>query len=388
MAGPNQDEPVRLLPSDAAVLESQRPRTDLPCAVRPIKPSLGFDLKFHSGYDVTIPLQALAGNGDSLITVFRVKPEEHPGTPIYFSQQWAVPPIQDDAPGKADLHGSLVLGEGRYLVEWLLHDGAGRYCSSRWNIEVNPRGKDKQIPPRAARSAVTPETVDLFRQEPPVKRDNARPLNVVVLFHLAPNADGATALRSTETEALFSILRRIAEEPRIGRFSMIAFNLDQRSVLYKSSDLVQLDFPALGEALQQLRLGTVEIQKLRENEGETHFLTTLLAGNVARTGPDALIFVGPRMAIRASGLNSLIKEVRSPECPVFYLSYNPDPLQNPWRDLIGSIVKSWKGSEYTISKPRDLFTAWTEVMSRISRNTRRASGVPASVSVKGFVPKK
>jgi len=60
-----------------------------------------------------------------------------------------------------------------------------------------------------------------------------------------------------------------------------------------------------------------------------------------------------------------LKEPADPGCPVFYLNYDPDPVVNPWRDLIGSVVKFWKGFEYTISRPRDLFPAWNNVMARI-----------------------
>ncbi len=40
---------VRLFGTDAAILESQETRKDLPCTVVPAKASLGFDLKFHAG---------------------------------------------------------------------------------------------------------------------------------------------------------------------------------------------------------------------------------------------------------------------------------------------------------------------------------------------------
>src|SRR5262245_36836082 len=42
---------VRLFSSDAAILEAGETRKDIPCTVTPIKPLLGFDLKFHAGYD-------------------------------------------------------------------------------------------------------------------------------------------------------------------------------------------------------------------------------------------------------------------------------------------------------------------------------------------------
>src|SRR5213593_2968807 len=51
---------VRLFTSDAAILEAQETRKDIPCTVTPVKPMLGFDLKFHAGYDVSVPLKELS----------------------------------------------------------------------------------------------------------------------------------------------------------------------------------------------------------------------------------------------------------------------------------------------------------------------------------------
>jgi hypothetical protein len=81
----------RLFTSDGAVLESQDSRKDLPCVVTPTKPSLGFDLKFHSGYEVSIPLRELAGDGNQLTMIFRVIPEAHPDEPVFLSQRMSVP---------------------------------------------------------------------------------------------------------------------------------------------------------------------------------------------------------------------------------------------------------------------------------------------------------
>src|SRR5574341_1756697 len=62
---------VRIVNTDMAVLESEEKRTDLPCVVFPLKPELAFDLRFHAGYRVTIPLKELAGNGDQLRVLAR-----------------------------------------------------------------------------------------------------------------------------------------------------------------------------------------------------------------------------------------------------------------------------------------------------------------------------
>jgi hypothetical protein len=81
-----------------------------------------------------------------------------------------------------------------------------------------------------------------------------------------------------------------------------------------------------------------------------------------------VIFVGSRADPDSSALHRSFKDVGEPYCPVFYLNYTPDAVSNPWRDLIGSLVRLSKGSEYVISKPPDLFVAWTEIMSRLSNN--------------------
>src|SRR5579871_4518408 len=51
-----------IFPSDMAVLEAGEIRKDLPCTVTPQKPELGFDLRLHTGYEVTIPLREFAGS--------------------------------------------------------------------------------------------------------------------------------------------------------------------------------------------------------------------------------------------------------------------------------------------------------------------------------------
>src|ERR1017187_5988542 len=77
---------VRLMPSDSYILESTENRKDLPCTVTPDKPVLGFDLKFHLGYEVNVPIKELAGTDNQLTMVFRVTPESRPDDGAYFSQ--------------------------------------------------------------------------------------------------------------------------------------------------------------------------------------------------------------------------------------------------------------------------------------------------------------
>src|SRR3984957_5815602 len=63
-SGPHQR--ANIFNTDLAVLESGEQRKDLPCTVTPSKPTLGFDLKFHAGYQVRVQLSELTRREDSL----------------------------------------------------------------------------------------------------------------------------------------------------------------------------------------------------------------------------------------------------------------------------------------------------------------------------------
>src|SRR5687768_8085065 len=83
---------LRLLNSDQAVLEAGEDRQDLPCSVVSVKPLLGFDMRFHSGYEVSLPLREIAGAENLLTTLFRVVPVDQEATkPVYFTHRLKVP---------------------------------------------------------------------------------------------------------------------------------------------------------------------------------------------------------------------------------------------------------------------------------------------------------
>ncbi|HET9319665.1 MAG TPA: acetyltransferase, partial [Bryobacteraceae bacterium] len=145
---------VRIFNTDAAVLEAQDVRKDLPCIVTPIKPALGFDLRFHAGYEVSIPLKDLSGAEDQLTMLFRVTPDGHKDDPVYFSQRLGVPAIEEDAKGNAYLQGAFDLGEGSYHVDFLMRDRSERVCSFYWDAEAELPAKDKQLVLMAAPGTV------------------------------------------------------------------------------------------------------------------------------------------------------------------------------------------------------------------------------------------
>ena len=362
---------VHLFTSDGAILEAREVRKDVPCTVTPVKPVLGFDLKFHAGYDVSVPLKELAGSDNVLTMVFRVTPDQKPDEAAYFSQRWNVPAIDADAGGSAMLSGIFDVGEGKYHVDWLMRDRSERVCSFNWDAEASLPSRDKQIALDIAPSAVQPSETELFKQEPTVTREAREgALNVKVMVNFAPQDSLSATLQPIDTHALLSILRSIAREPRITKFSIVAFNMQEQRVIYRQDMASQIDFPALGEAIHSLNLGTVDLKRLTQKHGDAEFLAGFITQEIKdeKEEPDAVIIAGPKVAVDGGMPQESLKQMGDLKFPVFYMNYNLNPQTNPWRDAIGVAVKTLKGAEFTISRPRDVFFAWTEIIGRIVKS--------------------
>src|SRR5579884_1238764 len=323
---------INLFNSDMAVLEAADVRTDLPCTVTPVKPQLGFDLRFHTGYDVTIPLKDLAGSENTLSILFRVAATSRPHDYSYFIQHVHVPSVEDDAKGDAFLQGAFITGEGQYHVDFLMRDRSERVCSFYWDTEAALGPKDRQIALAVGANTIKAEDGEQFKEEPPIQRAPNAPLNVKVLINFAPQNALSAALQPLDTNALVSILRPISRDPRIGKFSLVAFNMQEERVVYRQEDADRIDFPALGAALKSLNLGTVDLKRLGEKHGETEFLNTLIQKEVGaeKDHPDAIIFAGPKVMLDANVPQDTLKQITNVDAPVFYMNYNVNPQQVPW----------------------------------------------------------
>ncbi len=372
---------VLIMNSDLAVLEAQEVRKDLSCTVTPAKPVLGFDLRFHAGYDVNVPLKELAGSENKLTILFRVTADKRKDDPVYFVQHVHVPSIEDDANGDATLSGAFDLGEGNYHVDWLMRDRTERVCSYYWDSEASLPAKDKQIALEIPAGVVRHSQAEQFTEDPPVERTQAAgpPLNIKVLVNFAPQNFDSPALRPLDTIALVSILRRISREPQFGKFSLVAFNIQEQRVLYRQQSSERIDFPALGQALQSVKLGTVDLKRLAQKHGDTDFLSDLIKKEMGSDDhPDALVFAGPKLMLDAAvPQETLAPLANDVDYPVFYMNYNLNPLAAPWKDSISRAVKVFRGTEYTISRPRDLWFSVTEMVSRIVKSKHSRVMLPA-----------
>lgn len=363
-----------LFPADVTMLEAADQRKDLGCAVEPDKAVLGIDLKFHGGYEVNIPLREVQRN--KLTVLFRVIPKGR--DPVHFIQNVPIPEIREGTTGFVNFHGEFDLGPGSYHVDWLIRDASGRYCSAHWDLRALLEAKDREVAVALPPESVRPRDREQFVPEPAVQRaQGGTPIHVKLLVNFAPENPGAAVLAPFDTAGLVSILRTIARNPEIQHFSVTAFNLEGRRTLYRQSYTDKIDFPSLGDALQKLGLGTVNVTQLASKNGDAAFLTNLLDREArAESRPDAFIFVGLKVQLDSGVPEEELRKIGDLESPVFYLNYTPDRQAFPWRDTIGRVVKFFKGREYTISGPLELCNAVSDMMSRIFqfKKTRTPSG--------------
>ncbi|MEQ1945693.1 MAG: acetyltransferase [Bryobacteraceae bacterium] len=370
---------VHVVGSDLAVLEAQDVRKEIECTVTPEKPTLGFDLRFHLGFTVNVPLRDIAGETNMLNVLFRVTPTSKKSEPHYFIQHFTVPKIEEDAKGDAVLDGIIDLGEGEYHVDWMMRDRTESVCSFYWDAKAELPNKDKDMHLEIASGVIEAAHLEQFTEEPDVsRRIESLPLKIKVLVNFAPQNASASTMRPQDTIALATILRQIARQPEFGKFSVVAFNIQEQRVLYRQELDNQIDFPGLGEALKSIKLGVVDTRRLQQKHGDTEFLTDLIQTEMmADDHPDALIFAGPKIMLDQSVPEDTLKPLAGIDYPVFYMNYALNPAAVPWRDSIGRVIRVFRGTEFTISRPRDLWFSMTDMVSRIMK-AQRGKGSPDS----------
>jgi hypothetical protein len=270
--------------------------------------------------------------------------------------------------GQGEAQGGFALGEGKYHVDWLMRDRQSHVCASSWDLDTTLYGKDPAfkswIPPVSAQ----PLETSLFAEEPPVVR-KPRPdlLKVDIIVNFAAQNPDSAVLDEANLRGLVGILRRIARDPHIGEYSLVACSLPTQQILYRQDRSAQVDFPAIGEALKSLHLGVIDAQYAMKN-GAAQFAASLVNEQSRREKPDALIIVGPKSDREVKIPREILASLEDLDQPLFYMNYSAKPIPSPWRDLFGTFVRQKRGVEYTITSPKDLFNAWSDVITRLDRN--------------------
>src|SRR6202008_551687 len=123
--------------------------------------------------------------------------------------------------------------------------------------------------------------------------------------------------------------------------------------------------------------GTIDYRLLKDPRSETRFVTKLPPDQLGKQAesPDAIIIAGAKIALdRKVPLESL-RAGGAAMCPIFYLNYNPNPIEELWSDTIGSALKAYKTAlVYNIARPRDWGVAMKDMLSRIVKQPTSKAG--------------
>ena len=357
---------IAFMDARPAMLDREGDSKSLSCFVTPFKAELGFDLRFHFFYEITIPLKELAGAGDELTILLRVVPVNNGGEQTDFVRQLAVPAIARGASGSVHLNGSVETGTGAYHVTLITNDSRGRTCLARWEATAVPSYRQRNLKLAISAGQIESSGDHLFRSEPPIQRlDPPEIRKIKIVINFAPQPYHRFALSAEDVAGLVSILRNIAREPLIARFSITAFNLNEQRVFYRGKDEDEIDFPALGEALASIKPGVIEYNKLIHSRSETAFLSNLMETEVINSDAEAVVLVSPRVTLHDK--LPITETGATMKRQLFYMNYDLVPNDHPWRDAIGRIVKHFRGIEYIISSPDDIWSSWADAMGHIAR---------------------
>jgi hypothetical protein len=100
----------------------------------------------------------------------------------------------------------------------------------------------------------------------------------------------------------------------------------------------------------------------------TRFLEQLLGEELGagEQRPDAVVLISPKLSLEEKLSKDELVEETNLTCPLFLLSYNPQPIADPWQGVLAdAIKKAYKGLEYTISGPHDLGKALLRLNSEL-----------------------
>jgi hypothetical protein len=366
----------RLQYEDMAALAAREPRAELSCPVTSDKPALGFDLRFHSGFHLGLPVKVLSDAGGWLQVAMRVTPAAETQNPAYLAHRFPIAGVPLDRKGEVILTGGFDHGPGRYRVDWIMRDARERVCTSHWELEARAGTGKQDVPLTLSPNQIFDVDRNLFSNGAQIKQDLVQPLRIKLLLNLSPAKPQDGILRSADAAVLLSILHSVADQPGMAVSALVAFNLREQKIIYRQERVDQVDFPALERAIQSPTSGTIDISLLRDPQSETHFVTRLLTDQLgAQTDPpDAIVIVGAKVSLDRKIPLDLLKARGSAMCPVFYLNYNSNPNE-PWPDTIGAALKAYKGATtYSIVFPRDLGVAMKELLAR-TVNTAKPKSV-------------
>ena len=284
---------VLIDPSQAAgVLKHVDPQANasLRCETTPVAPTLGFSLRFQTGYEVSVPLSQFHGPGHRISVLLRVAPEARNGQPAYLLRSFDLPDVPDTE-FVAEVAGSFLVGQGIYHSMAIVLDDVNRVCRSDWRIEVKP-GRNERNRLLMRPNTVAPISTGSSGETTP---DAAAPLNRMTVFlHASPLIPGTSKLLPSDVLTVTGSLAALLEQLPARSVRLVVFNLEQQKELYRNDGFTVRELEQLTRVLDGLQLAMVDYRVLQQPQGQAQMLRALMQREVHEASrSDAMIFLGP-----------------------------------------------------------------------------------------------
>ena len=325
----------------------------LRCEATPIRPSLNFSFRFQSGYVFRVPLKQFEGAGHRWSILTRVRPADG-GGPSVLGVEYLLPRVPKTK-SLAEWGGVFWVGEGSYMVDWLLFDELDRVCRKEWKIEAKLSSRERGLDPGIAPGKVA--EVSFRSWSPQETRAVDAPVldRLTIFLHAAPLFPRLTRLRVQDRLTLLGSLSSLLESVRARAVRLVIFNLDQQKELFRDDNFTPGAFPRAAQSMSSLQLQVVDYHVLANQRGHVDLLKDLVNQEVGAAQPaDAVIFLGPAGRYLDKVPKNAIDEHASDRTQFFYLQYKPYVRASAeFPDSIELAVRKVHGRKLVIRTPED-----------------------------------
>jgi len=373
MATPARAQEILSPKAEAAanrLFELSPQKGDLKCSIEREHPSLDFTFHFDAGYVITCPVRQFGDKRTRITILTRVTPRD--GTPVVlgtFAVYRGLPTKRVLAyPGHGKVYfqisGGFSVGEGHYHVEVLVADSRHRTCRRAWWIKV-AHHTQRKVPVVVAAHQVVPVQVPTWRGP------QRKGLRLAILLSAASFNPRRVRLGAGYQMLLLQILSSLLQQTPCRSVRLVAYNLDQQRVIFRTNSFKPAGFVKLQQAFRGLNLGVVSVQTLQRRNEWPEMLARLTNRQLtAKPPPDAVIFLG-RSFLWVKKLPREMLMFHYEGMPeFFYFENGPD---NIFSDSLGKLTKSLRGKIYRINTPDDLGKAIQKMLAQLQ---------PATVSKK------
>jgi hypothetical protein len=160
---------------------------------------------------------------------------------------------------------------------------------------------------------------------------------------------------------LLSSLASLIERIPLRSMRLILFSLDQQREIYRDENFEPARFGRIARSLNELELGTVDYDVLKNRRGHLDLTADLIRESVKAGDSDAVIFLGPKPWYFDKVERSSLPEHGQHDPPFFYVQFRPYLASASYPDTLMNAVKQIGGKTFDVYSPGDFAAAIRDI---------------------------